>query len=62
MPGDATTPFLPQIGGCGPERDRRCRAAVASTVVAGLEMARAGALVIEQGTAFGTVVFGPGAA
>ena len=40
--------FLPRIEADGPDRELRCRAAVASTLVAGLELARGGALMLEQ--------------
>ena len=40
--------FLPEVEGAGPEKALRCRAAVASTFLAGLELARAGALGLQQ--------------
>jgi chromatin segregation and condensation protein Rec8/ScpA/Scc1 (kleisin family) len=40
--------FLPVITGASPNRELRCRAAVASTLVAGLELARIGGLGLEQ--------------
>jgi len=40
--------FLPKIDSGGPKRMLRCRVAVASTLFAGLELARNGALVLEQ--------------
>ena len=40
--------FLPGIEADGPDRDLRCRAAVASTLLAGLELARGGALILAQ--------------
>ena len=40
--------FLPRIGPAAPERELRCRAAVASTLLAGLELARDGRLVLDQ--------------
>lgn len=40
--------FLPHVDGEGPARALRCRAAVASTFLAGLELARAGTLKLEQ--------------
>ncbi len=40
--------FLPKIEADMPNRELRIRAAVASTLVAGLEMAREGALILEQ--------------
>ena len=43
--------FLPAIDGAEPGRTLRCRAAVASTLVAGLELARDGALALAQDAA-----------
>jgi segregation and condensation protein A len=40
--------FLPRVDGDGPERDLRCRAALASTLVAGLELARSGVTTLIQ--------------
>jgi segregation and condensation protein A len=40
--------FLPRLDGTDPGRTLRCRAAVASTLVAGLELARDGALTLAQ--------------
>jgi len=49
MPGGGTlSTFLPKIDAKAPERERRCRAAVASTLLAGLELARQGTLTAEQ--------------
>jgi segregation and condensation protein A len=47
--------FLPAIAGDGPGRALRCRAAVASTLVAGLELARDGALALEQDVAWSPI-------
>jgi len=47
--GSALLDFLPGIGLEAPRREVRCRAAVASTLVAGLELARTGDLVLDQG-------------
>ena len=44
--------FLPPIEGGDPDRALRCRAAVASTLVAGLELARDGALALAQDAAW----------
>ena len=44
--------FLPAIGGADPGRTLRCRAAVASTLIAGLERARDGALALDQAAAW----------
>ena len=41
--------FLPRIGPAAPERDLRCKAAVASTLLAAMELARDGSLILEQG-------------
>ena len=40
--------FLPQLNGTGPEKELRCRAALASTFLAGLELAREGNLALQQ--------------
>jgi len=40
--------FLPGVDASTPERELRCRAALASTFVAGLELAREGALQLDQ--------------
>jgi segregation and condensation protein A len=44
--------FLPPVEGGDPDRALRCRAAVASTLVAGLELARDGALTLAQDAAW----------
>ncbi len=41
--------FLPRIGPAAPERELRCKAAVASTLLAAMELARDGSLILEQG-------------
>lgn len=46
--GAALTAFLPAVAAEHADRDTRCRAAVASTLVAGLELARGGALRLGQ--------------
>jgi segregation and condensation protein A len=51
--------FLPNIDADKPDRDRRCRAAVASTLMAGLEMAREGALILEQEEGWTTIYIKP---
>ena len=43
--------FLPRLDGTDPGRNLRCRAAVASTLVAGLELARDGDLALAQDVA-----------
>ncbi len=47
--------FVPVINADQPGRDLRCRAALASTLVAGLELAREGNLMLEQEEPFGPV-------
>lgn len=46
--GGSLAAFLPKIEVAAPDRERRCRAAVASTLLAGLELARQGTLTLEQ--------------
>ena len=48
--------FLPEIGAVGPDLALRQRAAVASTFVAGLELAREGVLTAGQEALFGPVL------
>jgi segregation and condensation protein A len=50
--GGPLAAFLPAIDGDGPGRALRYRAAVASTLVAGLELARDGTLALEQAAAW----------
>ena len=47
--------FLPTIGAEEPDRPLKARAAVASTLMAGLELAREGVLMLRQEDAFGMV-------
>ncbi len=47
--------FLPPVPASAPDRDLRCRAAVASTFVGGLELARDGVLALRQERAFGQI-------
>lgn len=49
--------FLPPIARGAPEREFRCRAAVASTLMAGLELAREGALTLGQPTPWRSIGF-----
>ena len=49
--------FLPEIAVDASHRGLRCRAAVASTFIAGLELARDGALAMEQSETFGAICF-----
>ena len=53
--GAALACFLPRIAPGAPDRDLRCCAAVASTLFAGLEMARAGEAELRQDEAFGDI-------
>jgi segregation and condensation protein A len=50
--GSELQAFLPEIAVEEPGRDVRCRAALASTLVAGLELARTGDLGLEQAKAW----------
>lgn len=54
--------FLPSVAVDAPERAMRCRAAVASTFVAGLELAREGHLALDQASAWEPVACRPGLA
>ncbi len=40
--------FLPRIGPAASEREVRCKAAVASTFLAGMELARNGGVLLDQ--------------
>jgi segregation and condensation protein A len=51
--------FLPPIAPEEPQRPLKARAAMASTFLAGLELARAGQIRLEQTGAFGTVMLHP---
>ena len=53
--GSALRDFLPRIGLDVPRRQMRCRAAMASTLIAGLELARTGELALDQGDAWAPV-------
>jgi len=46
------TTFLPQIGDKEPDHMLRCRMAVASTLITGLELARGGALTLDHDDAW----------
>jgi segregation and condensation protein A len=50
--GGPLAAFLPPLEGDDPDRPLRCRAAVASTLVAGLELARDGAVTLAQDAAW----------
>ena len=47
--------FLPRIGPAASEREVRCKAAVASTFLAGLELARDGGVLLEQDRPWTTI-------
>jgi segregation and condensation protein A len=50
--GGALAAFLPPIADAEPVRTLRCRAALSSTLIAGLELAREGALAMDQDAAW----------
>jgi segregation and condensation protein A len=50
--GSPLQAFLPQLGTEQPDRAVRARAALSSTLIAGLELARDGVLALEQDTAW----------
>ena len=50
---------LPPVPYATPDRSLRLRAALASTLVAGLELARDGRAMLQQEKAFGAVLIGP---
>ena len=52
--------FLPEVAPEPPDYDLRCRSAVASTLVAGLELARQGQLTLGQAESFGGIRVSPG--
>jgi segregation and condensation protein A len=60
--GVALEAFLPAGAGQGSVAQLQRRAALASTLVAGLELSREGAAVLDQGAAFGGIVVRPGVA
>ena len=53
--GVALTAFLPEVPTDAPERDLRCRVAVAGTFLAGLELTRDGSLGLRQETVWATI-------
>ena len=57
--GGPLAAFLPRLDRTDPGRTLRCRAAVASTLVAGLELARDGALTLEQEAAWAPIRIHP---
>ena len=56
--GASLVAFLPAVGADVVDRDRRCRAAVASTLVAGLELARQGRVWLGQEGEWGDISLG----
>ena len=60
--GAALAAFLPEVPLDAPERDLRCRIAVAGTFLAGLELTRDGIVVVQQETAWATIQVSPGRA
>ena len=54
--GGTLASFLPVVKGAGVDHERRCRAAVASTFLGGLELARGGTVAIDQETAWQDVL------
>jgi chromatin segregation and condensation protein Rec8/ScpA/Scc1 (kleisin family) len=46
---------LPKIVETGPGRDLHCRAALAATFIAGLELTRGGAVTLEQDTSWESI-------
>jgi segregation and condensation protein A len=60
--GATLASFLLVIVGQGPVARLQRRAALASTLVAGLEHSRGSAVVLNQGAAFGEIVVRPGVA
>ena len=57
--GGTLTSFLPQVHERGADKQLRCRAAVASTFLAGLELAREGVLVLQQDQAWREIELRP---
>ena len=57
--GAALERFLPEAVGDGPDAALRHRAALASTLLAGLELGREGAASLSQAGAFGRIVVAP---
>ena len=53
--GRAFEAFLPEVATDAPERELRCRVAVAGTFLAGLELTRDGSITVEQETAWSLI-------
>ena len=63
MSGEGSAPFvsfLPDVSADAPERDLRCRVAVAGTFLAGLELVRDGSIEVQQETAWASIQVGRG--
>lgn len=57
--GGTLKTFLPRIDANAPDRERRCRAAVASTLLAGLELARQGDIALDQEVPWASIAVHP---
>jgi len=57
--GGTLSTFLPKIHARAPDRERRCRAAVASTLLAGLDLARQGDIALEQDVPWASIAVHP---
>jgi len=57
--GGTLRSFLPKIDATAPDRERRCRAAVASTLLAGLELARQGDVALDQEVPWASIAVYP---
>ena len=56
--GEALEAFLPEVAMDAPERELRCRTAVAATFLAGLELTRDGSVTVEQDAAWSPIQVG----
>ena len=57
--GRAFEAFLPEVATDAPERELRCRVAVAGTFLAGLELTRDGSIIIQQSAAWTPIELRP---
>ncbi len=57
--GEALEAFLPEVPVDAPERELRCRVAVAGTFLAGLELTREGSIGVEQDAAWSSIQVRP---
>ena len=57
--GAALAAFLPEVALDAPERELRCRVAVAGTFLAGLELTRDGSIIIQQSAAWRSIELWP---